>query len=248
MTTTIKEQPILFSAPMVRAILDGRKTMTRRVVKPQPNWSGKIACEWYEPTVVRRGVEEPGPQVFGFANEDEGWKCPYGSPGDRLWLRETFRPILSGWNQGGVDYRADDPSASGIGFIPWKPSIHMPRWASRITLQVEAVRVERLQEIAGQDARAEGCEPDWESFEEATCDKEGWDEPEEFDEECEVEGDWVNYGRRLVETHEHKEWELDRINYALRLAFRNLWESINGPESWDANPFVWVVTFGVVKP
>ena len=257
--TTTKERPILFSAPMVRAILAGRKTMTRRIVNPQPfvdrSAQGFNRVTWW-PTHAK--------EVCGVMSPIAMWRddMPIEQTGaadiqaispfpckSRLWVRETWGDRGDYAHIGKLRsdrvYYAADGKKSG-----WKyrPSIYMPRWASRITLQVEAVRVERLQDITGQDVKAEGCEPDWEAFEEATCDKEGWDEPEEFDEECEVECDWVNYGRRLVETREHKEWEADRANYALRLAFRKLWTSLNGDDSWDANPWVWVVSFSVVKP
>ena len=132
MTTAVKERPILFSGPMVRAILDGRKTQTRRIVKPQP---------------------AAAPSV----NKAQYWVgCPYGGVGTRLWVRETWRSISSGTREGGFDYRANDPSASGVGFTAWKPSIHMPRVASRITLEITAVRVERLKDISAEDAKAEG--------------------------------------------------------------------------------------------
>lgn len=274
MTTTIKERPILMSAPMVRAILAGRKTMTRRIVKPQPTAACCLLKSYMD---GRQLTDKHGRPIAIWPSElrdeqgkhvDHSAACPYGSPGDRLWVRETFLPCTHSqvvktsdatyacfrdgsqkFTSGEYFQDSKDPNACvWPKNARWKPSIHMPRWASRITLQVEAVRVERLQEIAGQDARAEGCEPDWEAFEDATCDKEGWDEPEEFDEECEVECDWVNCGRRLVETHEHKEWESDRTNYALRLAFGNLWESINGDGSWERNCWVWVVSFSVVNP
>lgn len=251
----MKERPILFSGPMVRAVLDGRKSQTRRVVTDRH--LTRLGLEIHDGIAF---TLEGGQWNGMFESGSPPW-CPYGIPGDRLWVRETWRFA----DEDVVGFRADDSHGeqservrvlaerywhrpSGFAPLHWLPSIYMPRWASRITLQVEAVRVERLQDITGQDAKAEGCEPDWESFENATCDKEGWDEPEEFDEECEVEGDWVNYGRRLVETHEHEEWEADRTNYALRLAFRNLWESINGPGSWERNCWVWVVSFSVVNP
>ena len=151
-----KDRPILFSGPMVRAILDGRKTQTRRVVKSQPRDGWAPIVGPYHPTVTDKdGVQQPGPLVYGASDEDEGRKCLYGHPGDRLWVRETWR--LGDHNDaaaGCVHYRADqdEPAAPG----QWKPSIHMPRWASRLTLEVKAVRVGRLQEISEADAKAEG--------------------------------------------------------------------------------------------
>lgn len=120
----MKMRPILFSGEMVRAILEGRKTQTRRVVKPQPAY------------VI-----------------DSVWVCPYGRPGDGLWVRETWAPN----SQAGVfSYAAD--WAAGVKHVSrWRPSIHMPRAASRISLEVVGVRVERLREISEADALAEGC-------------------------------------------------------------------------------------------
>lgn len=199
----MKERPILFQGPMVRAILDGRKTQTRRIVKPQP------------PRSVRTmGLHPLESGRLGYF--DDGGKehpCPYGQPGDRLWVRETFlagiefdgngmptenervwyratEPDLA-WYNGESDFPSENP--------PWKPSIHMPRWASRITLDVTGVRVERLHDISDADVWAEG----WESVSLGNCD--------------------------------HKD-------------FAALWESINGPASWHANPWVWVVEFKRVEP
>ena len=164
----MRERPILFSAPMVRAILAGTKTQTRRVCKGQRELSN----------------------VHDFQID----RCPYGQLGDRLWVRET-------WLRHSVNvpndylYRADHPDDGTIGPAHggWKPSIHMPRWASRITLEITDVRVERLQDISARDAWAEGITPS----------------PD------------------VDPYHE----------------YRDLWESINGPGSWDANPWVWAVSF-----
>lgn len=161
----MKEHPILFSAPMVRAILDGRKTVTRRVVKPQP-----VAGVRY-PSVVatprHNGLED------GHGRE---LRSRFGMPGDRLWVRETWAPqpgkeytLTQPVYEGGKDpdklcYRADEqPLSAGedalcYGVSVWRPSIHMPRWASRLQLDVVSVRLERLQEITEGDAFAEGVE------------------------------------------------------------------------------------------
>jgi hypothetical protein len=188
--------------------------------------------------------------------------CPYGVPGDRLWVQEAYAfPWL-----GGADvlcrYLADDTQRTVI-LTPEdcakvmarksdrhkvQPGRFMYRSCSRIFLEVSEVSVERLQDITGYDASCEGCEADWEAFNDATCGKEGWDEPEEFVEECEQECDWVNFGHDLVYSNEHREWELDREQYALRLAFKQLWGSINGPESWDLNPWVWAISFKRLEP
>jgi hypothetical protein len=159
----VKERPILFSGLMVRALLAGKKTQTRRIVKPQP-----------VPFVAH---DEPGPFVW-FDRQFRGLQqqgrvreaelaqliaplCPYGAPGDRLWVRETWKPWpntagaeLRGPNGDGAIYKATWDKSGGH---HWKPSIHMPRWASRLTLEITGVRVERVQDISEADAEAEGA-------------------------------------------------------------------------------------------
>jgi len=152
----MKEHPILFSDPMVRAILDGRKTVTRRVVKPQPkriHWLGENGGRTFldcERLFRNRKAEELG-RIY----------CPCGAPGDRLWVREAWRPCGDDEMSAeavqalrpSIAYRADEPWDKES---KWRPSIHMPKWASRITLEVTDIRVERLQEIAEEEALAEG--------------------------------------------------------------------------------------------
>lgn len=189
----MKERPILFSGPMVRAILAGTKTQTRRIVKPQPpsRWNhlhGAVFCS---------GEHERSGGCLG----DAVLPCPYGVPGDRLWVRETwgeFGPTIDAEQD--FRYRADgyQPPAGRV----WRPSVHMPRWALRITLEITDVRVERLQDISEESARAEGAI--------------GWSER--------LPGRWDCRG-------------------TARDAFRDLWQSINGPDSWDPNPWVWVISF-----
>lgn len=141
----MKERPILFSGPMVRALLDGRKTRTRRVVKPQPEWS----CSPLEFT-NSPGVWAP--------NEAEDYRrCPYGVPGDRLWVRETWQRVVPLLIDPTTKYEYLATVRDGCHPARWKPSIHMPRVASRITLEVVRVRVERVQQITEADAIAEGC-------------------------------------------------------------------------------------------
>lgn len=147
----MKERPILFSAPMVRAILDGTKTQTRRVVKHR-----------HLAFIGGKGQEnDPSAWGFGAGVQNESYRlvCPYGIPGDRLWVKETWHPGGPENNHDGVIYRATDPGwdDSGSG-LRWRPSVFMPRWASRITLEISSVRVERLQDITEEDARAEGAE------------------------------------------------------------------------------------------
>jgi hypothetical protein len=163
----MKEHPILFSGPMVRAILEGRKTMTRRVVKPQLRPLTPDDT-WY---LADRKLWTFAPKKGGhFTSSDVAWfnlpsvmadiqrPCPYGVPGDRLNVRET-------WNADGCDhviFKADGGSATAAGYAAepkWKPSIHMPRKYCRILLEVVSVRVERVQDISEEDAKAEGV--DW---------------------------------------------------------------------------------------
>lgn len=198
----MKERPILFSGPMVRALLDGSKTQTRRVVKPQPDTRPGMNCT----RLVfkdRKGAPlldealEADPRLYVSL-------CPYGQPGDKLWVRESFihnaaeyEPMMSMTHPlvpAETFYMADhNGDARGLG---WKPSIHMPRALSRITLEITGVRVERLQDISDADSLAEG---------------------------------------------------VDRTNTSIpgyaKERYCQLWESINGPDSWDANPWVWVVEF-----
>lgn len=162
----VKEHPIIFSTDMVKAILDGRKTQTRRILRPQPYLYIK---KWV--WAFRKGK----------LSTDGYWleHCPYGQVGDRLWVRETWRterridsysvgnvmdaPSFSLWykttsfGDGTVEF---DQQKDGAG--KWRPSIHMPRWASRITLEITGIRVERLQEI-DYEYNKEGCK-DWTSF------------------------------------------------------------------------------------
>lgn len=180
----MRERPMLFSAPMVRAILEGRKTQTRRVVKPQP--TGALAA---------RGRTA----------------CPCGQPGDRLWVRETHavyqahgqhREDGERWGPWGGLPTTVSPDRTQVVYYRegfdrcdpgrWRPSIHMPRWASRITLEVTGVRAERLHDITEADAVAEGAS---------------------------TAGPFAVYH------------------------FMDLWTSINGAESWNGNPWVWVIEF-----
>lgn len=181
------ERPILFSAPMVRAILGGKKTQTRRIVKTRkcPDFGCELA---------------PG-EIAG--DEHPERLCPYGQPGDRLWVRETWNQF-DGWASYSyaADYDGwgigpdDDPDHVPDHAVRWRPSIHMPRAASRILLEVTGVRVERLQAISRGDAMAEGCP-------------------------------FPN----MAAGPDPSDW------------YRELWNEINGPDSWAANPWVWVVEF-----
>ena len=197
----MRERPILFSAPMIRALLAGTKTQTRRVVKPQPIVSDVCGAPMW--TFARERAQSR--LIWPNAREQVLALCPYGQPGDRLYVRETWR-ASSAHNSlaprdipvgDGVEYAAD-PERILTGKT--RTAIHMPRWASRITLEVTGVRVERLNDISEADAREEGCLP-------------------------------VVHGDGAVDCGTRK------------TAFRALWESINGTDSWAANPWVWVVEF-----
>ena len=222
----MKERPIIFSAPMVRAILAGKKTQTRRVVKLKP---------WQQ--IEERDDGAPWPWMYDDDRAGDHWlPCPYGQAGDRLWMREAWAP--GDWLVFGsakddpetVLYRADQAALHWDGeamrtpmntyafpwdAVRWKPSIHMPRWASRITLEVTAVRVERLQDISEADAIAEGIEERRVS---------------------ENDSRWVNYASPN-EGHAYGTCGDPRASYY------TLWESLHGPDSWDTNPWLWVVEF-----
>lgn len=211
----MKERPILFSGAMVRAYLAGRKGQTRRVVKGvDPE---EFPYVWGSDEVERRWdvvfADYPGDQVITRINA----RCPYGVPGDRLWGREAWKPHSlyahmkpSVMPQAKVFYRADDGYAPSN--TPWVPGIHMPRWASRVLLEITGLRVERLKDISEADAIDEGVFP------------------------AAVYGGEV---KSWLPTEDHRE----RFYDTAVEAYRALWEIINGPGSWDANPWVWAVTF-----
>ena len=248
----MKERPILFSGAMVRAILDGNKTQTRRVVTPMPPantdrfwWHGGIDNHWY-------GMDDKtGCTSTKYMN------CPYGELGDRLWVREAWR--IGGWRDDGmrvaIDYAASPELAEtpwinlcgeaysklisnqvnrlmdhgvmpqdgnfnwrhGECPLPFRPSIHMPRWASRITLEVTGIRVQRLQDITEDDAAAEGVEHSGVKYDISP---------------------WKNYAL--------KGWEPHAMNHSCALAsFVSLWDSIYKRRGmgWEVNPWVWAVAF-----
>ena len=210
----MRERPILMSGEMVRAILDGRKSQTRRVVKPQPYAEWCPVVELYHPTLVDRdGDEYPGAEVFGAADENEGRICPFGQPGDRLWVREGFTysdcvietdAVLLGREKPrrAPIYRATSILADSPNIRSWRPSIHMPRWASRITLEITGVRVERLCDMRESDAIAEGCPG----------------------QDMEHQDDWP------TEPIEQFSTLWDSLNEKRGFG-------------WDANPWVWVIEF-----
>jgi len=237
----MKERPILFSAPMVRAILSGTKTQTRRIVNPQP---GGLGFQPIKPYQTPNGDWNFVLAATGHGTGDT-FPCPYGKHGDRLWVREAFSICYNGPDAYQVIYSADrarqDFPCTHAG-AEWlehaievhgeggRPSIHMPRWASRIDLEVTGVRVERLQDISEQDVIAEGIDKWWPDGRHG----QKWFCPphvRRFGVGENVEDVGFD-GRPVVDPRE---------------AYRGLWESINGAGSWDANPWVWVLEFRRIK-
>ena len=205
-TGDVRERPMLFSGEMVRALLSGAKTQTRRVVKPQPDCTHDSSPYWYIGGLRTSWTRRPPGSEPHWGNNP--LLCPHGKVGGHLWVRETFCQFMDNAKDGNgaqTYYRASQRDSDMheverimvTNGVKWKPSIHMPRWASRITLEITDVRVERLQAISAADCWAEGipCSPD------------------------------VN------PIHEYQE----------------LWESINGPGSWEANPYVWAISFNRIK-
>jgi hypothetical protein len=205
----MKQRPILFSKPMVFAIMDGIKTQTRRVVKPQPD---EYAAMQGDQCML---VHDSSPDM----HNSELIACPYGKPGDQLWVKETVWVDADTkefkWYAHQRIFKVDRVRDNAR---LW-PSIHMKRAWSRIQLEITGVRVERLQDISEDDAKAEGVESDHTEFEMIY---------------------WVEgvTGYKLSE----------RYAASAKEAYERLWESINGEGSWDANPWVWVVEFKVLKP
>lgn len=228
------ERPILFSAPMVRALLAGTKTQTRRALKRQP-WASCSIEEGHEGETpfVYSALHGAGP---GYEVEESRTpcRCPYGQPGDRLWVRETWAPHPDFPEMAArAVYRADPECKYDVD--RWRPSIHMPRRASRILLEITGVRVERLQDISEVDADAEGCE---------RLDYERYDRDPALCPKC----DGLRLHRALGPNGGVIE-DVDCVEcdtYVKR--YRHLWESINGAGSWAANPWVWVVEFKRVQP
>ncbi|EMT5674071.1 hypothetical protein ACRZB4_003593 [Morganella morganii] len=228
----MKEHGIIFNAEMVRAILDGRKTQTRRIVKTVPTthdfhgWVMSSTC-----------AKDEGKACWAIGNspllkDPIRLNCPLGKIGDRLWVRETWMPDAprdGTWSDvefygcknsplsmiperyrspGHCIYRA---TWKGHELIGWTPSIHMPRWASRILLEITGVRVERLQDISEDDAVAEGVAPLHGGY-------------------------WKHY---------QPGWTQHQLS--ARGSFVTLWNSINGVDAWYKNPWVWVIEFKQIQ-
>ena len=235
------DRPILFSAPMVRAILDWQKTQTRRVMKPQPpkpeeffgsdfGLSRSIAdgLKMYSLNDHPRLPKHPtdwdlvgSVGVARDAGRPQRYRCPYGQPSDRLWVRETWGMNHYQFEQGPIPkarpadfdepdsnylvYRATEDDTEVQNELRWWPSIHMPRWASRILLEITEIRVERLNDCSEADALAEGSQHP-----------------------------------SLV--------PIVGAGWSSRDMYARLWEQINGAGSWASNPWVWVVEFKRVQP
>ena len=235
----MKERGMIFNGEMVRAILDGRKTQTRRIMAPQPADD------------IERGIF-PNPEVIGWKSSRRhkhgsttAHFCHYGKPGDRIWVRETWGVVSHAFSDDGlmIDWVPDRPATAihempfGNGYYSgyaiyaadgdftwgdddgyedgrscWKPSIHMPRAASRILLEITDVRAERLNTISEEDARAEGI----------------------------IDGGCLNCG-------EPEPCGCANPGPDATDAFAYLWQSIYGQESWNANPWVWVIEFKRVE-
>jgi hypothetical protein len=228
----MKSRPILFSGSMVRAVLDGSKTQTRRVGKIQSQDFVGLKAEAVRHATLGYQIQATYDAYPGRGTARHAiCACPFGQPGDQLWVRETWycddyrvsrgpylKPddldVVEARECGTLVYAADGLAPYETEQPAWRPSIHMPRWASRITLELTGVRVERLQDISIEDCKAEGA----------------WGPDESIVSEVE------NY------------FLCDTLSVNPRLAYQMLWERINGDKSWDANPWVWVVEFKRVTP
>lgn len=258
----MKERPILFNGEMVRATIEDRKHQTRRT------GGLKALNEGYYRDRISKVEVRDGSWCFWEVGHGSSalpvviLKCPIGVTGDRLWVRETwavgkvfnkqaphslYQPTEE--DQLAIDYSANetriwDKENQG----KWRPSIHMPRWASRITLEITDVRVQRLQYISEEDAKAEGVDWSeekpmeyWEGYDKTFADRYG------------------NASHRMIErdgVEPPPKW-MDEprihkgsrgLNFPAKTAFKWLWNQITGEGSWDANPWVWVITFKRIKP
>lgn len=205
-TPTVRERPILFTMEMVQAILDGKKFQTRRLIKPKNppdgHWMVESVGGQHQLTHWDNDTAETSPIA-----------CPYGRPGERLWVKETWQhlnnqngeraELLPNQNSASCFYRADESNPAALPMSgKWRNSLFMPRWASRLSLKLTEVRAERLQDISAEDALEEGV------------------------------------GYQSNPRYQPRAGASDPID-----AYRHLWEKINGPGSWDANPWVWVLKF-----
>ena len=214
----MKQRPILFSAPMVRALLDGSKTQTRRIVKHKgelpPEWAtfagrlGDAICDrdlfrWSEEQTPGQPLKPLRRWPYCGSDPVNDWhaiRCPIGDVGDQLWVREAFADVGCR-----LTYKADENDGAHCQVKRWTPSIYMPREASRITIAITGIRVELLHDIREQDAIAEGA----------------------------------TGGHGAIPNYQYAATPLEH--------FKHIWESINGADSWEANPWVWVIKFKRVE-
>jgi hypothetical protein len=231
----MKTRPILFSTPMVQAILQDRKTVTRRTrglesknenpdvwhrtgdhQKYTHKWGKNKHPKEFNPLKIEYGFKH----IEWIEGDDLAYAgCPYGMPGDLLWVRETFFntekvshfPLFQ--NAPKIIYKADTDSF--IGDHKWKPAIHMPQSAARIWLKITSVKVERLNEITNEESIKEGIEPISNSV--------------------------------ITPTHYRNYHRPTFIMITPKWSFKSLWDSINGIDSWHENPWVWAISFEVVS-
>ena len=207
--TKVKERPIIFSTPMVQAILEGRKTQTRRIVTPSRSGS----CDTHHKSWLDWDKIYPnnpfGIKVHSKINDTIHRVFPHYNKGDLLWVREAWCRM-----DGELFFRA---SVKYPETLKWKPSIHMPKAAARIWLQVKDVRVERVKDISESDAISEGV---------------GFG--------FQMNAGWPDYNNI-------KDGVCQVTQDTPEMSFATLWDSINGSESWDSNPWVWVVEFEKIE-
>ena len=216
----MKEHPMLYSTPMIRAKLEGRKTQTRRIVKSllkDLNTEHNLT-----------GVDILNDRLSAFFDRRIMAQCPYGKVGDVLWSREAWS--ISHYE--GIDkhptylYRADMEGVKGI----WKPSIHQPKVAARIWERITNIRVERLQDISPHDAGEEGVEY--------------WNIDYEALQGGELVADYMNYTWR--DDPDYEDYHFPTFGNPID-SYRTLWESINGEGSWNVNPWVWAITTEILS-
>jgi len=206
----MKERPILFTTEMVRALLAGRKTQTRRVFKYQNASFNGLMCNY---------LEEADNEYYTKCIYDI---CKYGQVGEVLWARETWAKLNSqyvykaDYDNGVPANEIELPNGFTVDDAKWKPSIHMPKEACRLRLKIKSIKVERLMDISEQDAIAEGIRQRF--------------------------GGFINYanpGKIFTETYPF----LSRKYSAAQMSYLSLWEKINGENSFEENPWVWVIEF-----
>lgn len=243
----MKERGMIFNGEMVRAILDGRKTQTRRIMKVQPE-SSEFGLRYIAESSLAKEVGMyfwSLSDACGMKARSKPFACPFGTVGDKIWVRETwsgdfanYYPNDRVWYAADNNRRLDIEVVDGVRGIyspesdvhvpfRWRPSIHMPRWASRILLEITDVRVERLNTISEEDAQREGVHT------------EVWDQ--------------TVVARNYAAIDEFFQfWSDDmphyvEMNQLHQSSFRSLWASIYGSDSWNANPWVWVIEFKRVE-